>query len=156
MNTLGIDTSSKAIHMVLLGDDEEILQQVKCGSKKKLAEDRFYEIVDQFYHQLSIMNVDAAGIESAIYIQNARATIAIASVAATCKYSLYRSGIPFSAVDNNTWKKAVIGRGNAKKPDILEFAEAKAGITFSEQDYADAYCIALWAVEKYKDEKNGN
>ena len=152
MATLGIDTSSKTIHMVLLGDNEEVLQQIKCGSKKKLAEDRFYEIVDEFYHQLSIIPIDTAGIESAIYIQNAKATIAIASVAATCKYALYRSGIPFSAVDNNTWKKTVIGKGNAKKPDIMEFAENKWGKIFPEQDFADAACIALWAKETELDD----
>ena len=143
MRTLGIDTSSKAIHMVLLGENEEVLQQVKCSSKKKLAEDRFYEIVDEFYAQLSIIPIDTAGIESAIYIQNATAT---------CKYALYRSGIPFSAVDNNTWKKKVIGKGNAKKPDILEFAENKWGKIFPEQDFADAACIALWAKETELDD----
>ena len=60
MLRLGIDTSSKAVHMVLLGHDDEVLQQVKCSSKKKLAEDRFYEIVDEFYLQLSIIPIDAA------------------------------------------------------------------------------------------------
>jgi len=152
MKFIGIDTSSKAVHIVALNEDFDILAQIKCSSKGKLAEERFYEIIDQFYYQLSIMNVDAAGIESAIYIQNAKATIAISGVVAACKYALHSSGIPFSAVDNNTWKKAVIGRGNAKKPDILEYAEETAGIKFLEQDYADAYCIARFTVEKYKDD----
>lgn len=146
MKYLGIDTSSKAIHIVALDESGQILDMVKCSSKKKLAEDRFYEIIDQFYYQLSIMSVDAAGIESVIYIQNAKATIALASVVSACKYALYKSGIPFSAVDNNVWKKAVIGKGNAKKPDIMKFAQDKVGDVFPEQDFADAYCIALWTL----------
>ena len=47
-------------------------------------------------------------------------------------------------MDNNTWKRQVLGRGNAKKSDIMKFAVDLWGDRFPEQDYADAACIALW------------
>ena len=42
------------------------------------------------------------------------------------------------------WKKIIVGKGNAKKSDIMAFAVSKWGDVFPEQDYADAACIALW------------
>ena len=140
----GIDCSSKAVHIAILDDVENLVQLKKYASKEKVAEDRFYEILDQVYDDLSIINISAAAIESAIYIQNAKATIAIASVVAGVKYGLHRSSISFKAVDNNTWKRQVLGRGNAKKSDIMDFAVDLWGDRFPEQDYADAACIALW------------
>ena len=144
----GIDCSTKAVHLALIDDDEQIVELKKYGSKGKLAEDRFYEILDQVYADLSIIDISAAAIESAIYIQNAKATIVIASVVAGVKYGLHRGGISFAAVDNNTWKRQVLGRGNAKKSDIMKFAVDLWGDRFPEQDYADAACIALWG-KKY-------
>jgi len=140
----GIDCSSKAVHLAIIDEDESIVELKKYGSKAKLAEARFYEILDQVYDGLSIIDISAAAIESAIYIQNAKATIAIASVVAGVKYGLHRGGISFKAVDNNTWKRQVLGRGNAKKSDIMDFAVDLWGDRFPEQDYADAACIALW------------
>tara|TARA_R110002020_G_scaffold12392_4_gene45403 strand:+ start:490 stop:945 length:456 start_codon:yes stop_codon:yes gene_type:complete len=140
----GIDCSSKAVHLAIIDDEEAIVDLKKYGSKAKLAEARFYEILDQVYDDLSIIDISAAAIESAIYIQNAKATIAIASVVAGVKYGLHRGGISFAAVDNNTWKRQVLGRGNAKKSDIMDFAVDLWGDRFPEQDYADAACIALW------------
>jgi Holliday junction resolvasome RuvABC endonuclease subunit len=140
----GFDCSSKAIHCVLIDDNEMIIEQIKFSSVHKDFEFRFYEILDKFHDHLSIINMNMAAIESAIYIQNAKATIAIASIVAGVKYGLHRLGISFAAVDNNTWKRQVIGKGNAKKADIMAFAVAKWGEVFPEQDYADAACIALW------------
>jgi Holliday junction resolvasome RuvABC endonuclease subunit len=47
-------------------------------------------------------------------------------------------------VDNRAWKKVIIGKGNASKSEIMDFAISQWGGVFSEQDYADAACIALW------------
>ena len=140
----GIDCSSKAVHLALLDEEEQLVDLKKYDSKAKLADERFYEILDKFYDDIGIIDISAAAIESAIYIQNAKATIAIASVVAGVKYGLHRGGISFAAVDNNTWKRQVLGRGNAKKSDIMTYAEDFWGDRFPEQDYADAACIALW------------
>ena len=116
----------------------------KFESKDKDYETRFYEILDKFEAYTGIIDISTAAIESAIYIQNAKATIAIASVVAGVKLQLHRSGTPFASVDNKVWKKIIVGKGNAKKSDIMAFAVSKWGEVFPEQDYADAACIALW------------
>ena len=140
----GFDCSSKAIHLSLLDKDENLVGLEKFESKDKDYEIRFYEILDKFEAYSGIIDISTAAIESAIYIQNAKATIAIASVIAGVKLQLHRSGTPFASVDNRAWKKVIVGKGNAKKSDIMAFAVSKWGEVFPEQDYADAACIALW------------
>ena len=140
----GFDCSSKAVHLALLDLDENLVNITKFESKNKDYEVRFYEILDKFEAYSGIIDISTAAIESAIYIQNAKATIAIASVVAGVKLQLHRSGTPFASVDNKVWKKMIVGKGNAKKSDIMAFAVSKWGDVFPEQDYADAACIALW------------
>ena len=140
----GFDCSSKAIHLVTLDLDEVLISLDKFESKDKDYEVRFYEILDKFEAYSGIIDISTAAIESAIYIQNAKATIAIASVVAGVKLQLHRSGTPFASVDNRAWKKVIVGKGNASKSDIMAFAISKWGDVFPEQDYADAACIALW------------
>jgi Holliday junction resolvasome RuvABC endonuclease subunit len=140
----GFDCSSKAIHLSLLDKDENLVGLEKFESKDKNYEIRFYEILDKFEAYAGIIDISTAAIESAIYIQNAKATIAIASVVAGIKLQLHRSGTPFASVDNRKWKKVIIGKGNASKSEIMDFSISQWGDLFPEQDYADAACIALW------------
>ena len=140
----GFECSSKAIHLSLIDEDENVTGLEKFESGDKDYETRFYEILDKFEAYSGIIDISTAAIESAIYIQNAKATIAIASVVAGVKLQLHRSGTPFASVDNRAWKKVIIGKGNASKSDIMAFAITKWGDQFPEQDYADAACIALW------------
>lgn len=141
---LGLDCSSKAIHAALLNDDGSLASLAKFAPKIKDMDERMYAMADDLYSFVSIMKVGAAAIESAIFIQNPRTTMQIASVVACAKYALHRAGISVVAADNRVWKKEVLGKGNAGKPDIRAFAESNWNQEFKEQDWADAACIALW------------
>ena len=154
-NFIGIDCSSKAIHSVWLGNGEAILKQVKWEHKSKDFEERFINFVSDFEHYLSTINIEAqAAVEAAIFIQNPRSTISLSSVIGCVKYICYKYGIKCIPIDNTKWKKDIIGKGNASKLEIKDFAEKYWGKTFEEQDFADAACIALWIKRKFELEKN--
>ena len=149
---MGIDCSSKAIHSVWVDDQERVVTQCKWGSKKKNFEERFLDFSGTFWDSLSkikvvlndIVPVQAA-VEAAIYIQNPKATIAIASVAGLARFACHMNGFECEFVDNTKWKRDILGKGNASKVEIKEFAVDKWGAEkFPEQDFADAACIALW------------
>ncbi len=142
---LGLDCSSKAVHGVVVNDQEEIVAQIKSAGIGKDFEGRFDEIFQSFSEDLSKINLlTNAAIEAAIYIQSPRATLAIAYVVGGVRVTLQGKSIPYNLVDNKSWKKIIVGNGNAKKPDIKSFAVNKWGDIFKEQDFADAACIALW------------
>ena len=142
---LGLDCSTFAIHGALVDTSEQLITLHKWSSKQKNFETRFPEILLGFSEDLSkIKVVEVAAIEAAIFIQNPKTTIAIAHVVGAAWSVLLNVGIPSILIDNRRWKKLILGKGNASKTDIKNFAVAKWGDRFPEQDYADAACIALW------------
>lgn len=52
-------------------------------------------------------------------------------------------GVPVNEVNAGTWKKDVIGKGNAKKPEIVEHLAGR-GFHFPRQDLYDAFGIAVY------------
>ena len=155
---VGFDCSSKAIHGVVMDENSNIIAQHKWASKEKTFEKRFPEFATNFCKDLSkiILNpkrekVEVA-IEQAVFIQNPRTTVEIANVIGCVRTACYLQDFNVKVVDNTKWKKEVLGKGNAKKVDIMIYAKEKWGDVFPEQDFADAACIAAWAV---KEDLNG-
>ena len=112
--------------------------------------ERFPELIKNFSDELSTINrIDFATIEASIFAQNRSVVGTLASVVGAVWAILVLQGIPTVRVDNNTWKKDVVGKGNVKKDEIKRFAEEKWGDKFPEQDYADAACIALWNKRRF-------
>jgi len=146
---LGLDCSSKAVHGIVIDEQENIVLQLKSYGTGSDFDIRFSEIFENFSQDLSrITIISTAAIEAAIYIQNPRTTLAIAYVVGGVRVVLQEHEIPHILVDNRSWKKDIVGKGNAKKEDIKTFAIAKWGEIFTEQDFADAACIALWSKRR--------
>jgi Holliday junction resolvasome RuvABC endonuclease subunit len=149
---LGLDCSSKAVHGIVIDEQENILLQLKSYGTGSDFDARFSEIFANFSQDLSKITIlSGAAIEAAIYIQNPRTTLAIAYVVGGVRVVLQEHSIQNVLVDNRSWKKDVVGKGNAKKEDIKTFAIAKWGEVFTEQDFADAACIALWYKRRRQD-----
>ena len=93
---MGIDCSSKAIHSVWVDSHESILTQCKWWSKEKDFDTRFFDFGEDFWDDLSKIKVilDSgstiqAMVEAPIYIQNPKATIAIASVTGLVRFTCF-------------------------------------------------------------------
>lgn len=153
---LGLDCSSKAIHGVILKEDETILTSHKWSSKEKTFEERFPLFLKDFWDDASKIKVILtsqrrvfAAVEESLYIQNPRTTVQLASVVGCVKFGCHYNGLPLLSVNNRHWKKIILGNGNASKTDIMTFATDKWGNVFEEQDFADAACIALWGLRQH-------
>ena len=90
MNYLGLDCSSKAVHGVIVTEDEAIIHKLKFDSTPKDSFDnRLFQIFDKFSvylnQELEYNNIQCAAIEAAIYIQNARTTMEISGVVSVAK-----------------------------------------------------------------------
>ena len=155
MYYLGLDCSTKAIHGVIIDEEEHIIEQFKWASTASNYEDRFYEILTGFEEKLSKIDIGEllVAVEAAIYIQNPKTTVALASVVAGVKYICYRNGYSCIPVDNKVWKRYVLQAGKADKTFIKRFAMEKwEDINSEEQDYSDAACVALYRKMEDKDE----
>jgi len=142
---MGIDCSSRAVHIVLVDDHERVVGQGKWRSSDVDFNVRFLEIMKKFNEDLSKINlIRVAAVESAIFIQNPKSTIEIATVVGGVRLICDQNGLGCVPVDNRHWKKHVLGKGNLNKKDIKAFTIEKWGDIFKEQDWSDAACIALW------------
>jgi|TARA_R110000787_G_scaffold79140_2_gene173052 Holliday junction resolvasome RuvABC endonuclease subunit len=146
---MGIDTSTKALHVVLLNEDGSIYSQTKITNKLKDLDARIFQMSDDLYNFASIIKVTASAIEAAIFIQNPMTTIKLSAVVACAKYALHRAGLSIVPVDNRSWKKMIVGNGNAKKTDIMAHAKKVWGDVFTEQDFADSACVAEWSRRQH-------
>jgi len=154
---MGLDCSTKAIHSVLLDVNENIKVQHKWVSTEKTFLERFPLLIKDFWNDISRIEIIQterrrfiATVEESIYIQNPRTTVQLASVVGCVKFGCYYNGLQLTSVDNKSWKKVIVGSGNASKADIMAFAISKWGDVFEEQDFADAACIALWCLKNFK------
>lgn len=151
---IGFDSSSKMVHSVALD------QQGKIKWFKKWIDDKSKDFDIRYYNIMGLLWEDIGKwkdkkyicvIETPIYVQNAKATIGLAQMVGGIKWVLRYNNIAPFCIDNKFWKKQILGDGNASKEKILQFAETKWGKVFKEQDFADAACIALWGLDKFKD-----
>ncbi len=150
---MGIDCSSKAVHAVLVDDFETVIAQGKWSSTTKDFSARILEIARKFTKDLSKIKVDTkSAVEAAIFIQNPKSTMEISGVVQGVRILCDQYNIECMPVDNRHWKKYILGKGNLNKQAIKEFTIDKWGDIFSEQDWCDASCIALWIKRRIKGE----
>ena len=98
----------------------------------------------------TINNISSVAIEDSIQARNGVTTKTLARIVGGLHACCVLNNIETSLIHLSSWKKEVIGRGNATKPDILQFSIEKWGNNFPEQDYADASCVALWNKRRIK------
>ena len=152
MEFMGLDTSSFAIHAVIINDKEEITEMYKweCDRKAEYT-DRFPELINNFKIGLEDIDIKYAALEDAAPVMLGRSNnyTKLSRVVGAVWAFLIDSDIDSSFVPHGTWKKATVGKGNAKKEDIMKYATEKWGDKFPEQDYADAACLALWNKRRF-------
>ena len=88
-------------------------------------------------------------LEAPIYIQNPKTTMQIAAVVYIARFICSLQELDCTPIQNKSWKKYVLERGNVSKQDIFKFANILWKDAFTEQDHADAACIALWGRFHY-------
>ena len=77
---LGVDCSSRGVHAVLIDNGGRLVSTFKINVTNADFSQRITEIFDKFQTEISKIKIRKSAIEKAIYIQNAKATIQIASV----------------------------------------------------------------------------
>tara|TARA_R110000824_G_scaffold143310_1_gene310940 strand:+ start:4556 stop:5011 length:456 start_codon:yes stop_codon:yes gene_type:complete len=151
MEFIGLDTSSFAIHAVVINEKEEITGMYKweCDRKANYF-DRFPELLENFRLGLDDIESKYAALEDSVPV-GARSNnmTKLSRVVGAVWAFLIHANIETSFVPHGTWKKNVLGRGNAKKDDIMKYVVEKWGDKFPEQDYADAACLALWNKRRF-------
>lgn len=144
MTVVGIDPDTKQLVWVY----SESNNYIHLKAKGKDADSRFPDLLRQLREEIednAFKYVRWTYIELPPMGVNPRSTINQARVVGAIEAEFLRAGIPYSLVDPGTWKKGLIGKGNADKDLIKKWAVANLDLPDSlQQDLYDAACIAQW------------
>lgn len=160
VKSVGIDLGSKKISWsVFVGDDlveVDHLEVPKTYRAKEIG--KLLQAIER-----PLIGANVVLIEEPLVGRAVRSSLLLAQTAGGVLADAYRycPDAHIDLVDNNTWKKAIVGKGGSDKEAISQWLETehedwftewcvydrpKAGRTV-QQDRVDAICIGLYAVE---------
>ena len=140
---IAIDFSSKNIAIVFTSISDKI--EFTCTyfvTKEKNFADRFIYLMEKFEEFLVDKYIYVAYIEEPAIAMRHKSVKMVNQVSGMILALLAEHKISFKEIHNKTWKKVVVGNGNAKKKDIMNYVVDKYKIKVKiSQDVADAACI---------------
>ena len=145
MNVAGVDLG---IHKVALAS---FVDEAYCNTIwQTLADTRarqLHELAMSVRDTVCLWNMDSVWIEDTIIGNNRKYSLQLTEVRGAVMSALAMD-FDVRLVDNKTWKKQVVGNGNANKDSIRDYIHvthpAYAPLCGSDQDLYDATCIALY------------
>lgn len=156
MRIAGFDCSTKSIACVILDENKQHVYSCYVSSAKDSMDLRLDDLSKKMFlpygsgtieRNIFSNKVSLCVVENPIYLQNIKATSGIAQIVGMVKHISSRYDVSFMGIDNKSWKKSVLGSGKASKEEIMKFAVDNWYEEFiTNQDLADAACIALWGV----------
>ena len=150
---VGMDPSYNGFAIVVLDKDANIIEQRVFGSISKEVEDRLIELETEYKFVCNIMCLHSAYIEGPSYASNGAFVLQMGALHYMIRLMLKRAKIDFKVVAPGTLKKFVTGNGRAKKDLMLLKVYKKWGVEFNDDNLADAYSLARFALQEYLNER---
>jgi len=150
---IGIDPASTKLAMVALSSDGRYMTYYngKLGKSGGQSCANAIRSVNSFVSsvQKKLGKVQYAFIESPVVGRGGvRSTMVQCFTSGAIQGALYESGITTQVANVSSWKKSVVGKGNATKEEVAEFIRLRWNDIFAtasgNQDLIDASCIALY------------
>ena len=146
---VGMDPSYNGFAIVVLDKDANIIEQKLFGSNSEETEDRLMELEKEFKFIPNIACLHSVCIEGPSYASNGAFILQMGALHFMIRIMLKRAGINFKVVAPGTLKKFVTGDGRSKKDLMLLNVYKKWGMEFNDDNLADAYSLARFALEEY-------
>jgi len=153
MSIVGIDLGVHKIALVCITTGE---QEAWLYSATHPERDLQLSELGAMAHDFCLLHqADSVWIEDVIIGNNRKYSIGLAQTLGAVMADLAQlrmgQGTDICTVDNKTWKKALLGNGNASKDEIRDYIDVSqsgyAPQCEGEQDLYDATCIALYGQQ---------
>ena len=142
----GIDVSTSKIAVARLVDKE--FNVIEFRARSRSWETRLAQLYKDFfsYVEKEMTPDDFVSIEDIPMVQNRQGLIKLVHALAMCRVVFFHHDIDCFPVNVKTWKRSVLGDGNADKDKIRSMAKQIFGSRISKlsQDGVDALCVAKW------------
>lgn len=152
---VGIDPSYNGFAIMILDKDANIIEQKLLNSDSdKEVEDRIIQLQKDFEFIANILGLYSVYLEGPSFSSNGAFILQMGALHYFIRIFLRKKGINYKIIAPGTLKKFVTGDGRAKKELMLLKTYKNWGVEFSDNNLADAYGLARYALEDFKNENN--
>ena len=137
----GIDPSLRATGVVILSQSGDIIKQSLIKTKNLSGAERLIQIRNEVCELLKKNSVDVVAIEGFSFGSFGRSVFDLGGLGWILRVMLKENGYKFFDVSPSSLK-AFIVKGNADKSMMMESVNQIYGISFSDDNICDAFCLA--------------
>ena len=148
---VGIDPSFNGFGIVILDKKATMIEKKLIVSKPGEPEDRLIELESKFKFIPDIACLHSVCIEGPSYQSNGAYILQMGALHFMLRIMLKKAEIQYTIVAPGTLKKFVTGDGRAKKDLMLLKVYKKWGVEFADDNLADAYSLARFALQNFLD-----
>jgi Holliday junction resolvasome RuvABC endonuclease subunit len=149
---VGIDLGVRKIAMTFLAEDELVNAWAFEAASELSRPLQLRELAGIAQSNCELFGAESVWIEDVIIGNNRKYSIRLAETKGAVLAALAQLrlglGTDIRGVDNKTWKKTILGNGNATKDEaknyIIDTYPAYAPVCGDDQDLYDAACIGLY------------
>lgn len=154
---VGVDPSYNGFGIIVLDRDGNIIEQRLITSKSELeVEERIIELEKKFDFIPKIMGLHSVYVEGPSYGSNGAFVLQMGALHFYLRIFLYKNNVRYNIIAPGTLKKFVTGKGTAKKELMLKNVFKRWGADFDDNNLADAYSLARYALKDYKNNEDKN
>jgi Holliday junction resolvasome RuvABC endonuclease subunit len=154
VNLVGIDLGVRKIAMAVFEGDSLVNVGVHEASNTLPRDLQLLEVASYAHDYGQLHEADSIWIEDTIIGNNRRYSIRLAETKGAIMADLANlrqmNGTDVRLVDNQTWKKHVVGDGHATKETVQNYIRAThpayAPLCGEDQDLYDAACVGLYGL----------
>jgi crossover junction endodeoxyribonuclease RuvC len=151
---VGIDPSYTGFAIVIIDKNGDVVEQrLLSTDSKKEADERIIDLEKDFKFVPTIFSLHSVCIEGPSFSSNGAFILQMGALHYYLRIFLLKKDIKFTIVAPSALKKFVSGDGRAKKDLMLLKVYKKWGVEFEDDNLADAYGLAQYALEEYNNGK---
>jgi len=149
---VGLDLSLAGTGLVVLNQDSEIIEQKLISTKPNKedyqhTEKRLLTILEEIKFIPNIVKLKKLNIEGLAFGARGQSMLELAALHYFIRIYMYQHSVPYEIVPPTVLKKHITGKGNCKKELMLLKIFKKYGIEFEDNNIADAFALAKYAME---------
>jgi len=156
---VGIDPSLTGNALVLINQNGKILEEILISTQKDIylcPEQRILDIYEQMKFVSGIIRLKKIYVEGLSYMSASPTLFERCALLYMLTTHLFKTDTPYSVIPPTSLKKWHTTDGHADKKLMMAVAKCKWDIDFKDDNICDAYCLAMMALEDYKNDKDRN
>ena len=150
---VGVDHSFNGTAIIVIDKEGCIVENILYKSKGNNDVEKLIDIENKISFVPNIISLERVYIEAPSLHSKGTNALQMGALHYMIATYLHKHKVNYKAIEPTKLKKFATGKGNAKKELMLLNVYKKWGISFENNNSADAYSLARMALEEYLNEK---